>query len=57
MGRGLVLGIRNSLLKDPEAEKTIGEHNVSEMLRTRANVVEDEVEETEKSRTRSGKII
>lgn len=57
MGRGLVLGIRNSLLKDPEAEKTIGEHNVSEMLRTRVNVVEDEVEETEKSRTRSGKII
>lgn len=57
MGRGLVLGIRNSLLKDLEAEKSTGEHNVSEMLRTRVNVVEDEVEETEKSRTRSGKII
>ena len=57
MGRGLVLGIRNSLLKDLEAEKSKGEHNVSEMLRTRVNVVEDEVEETEKSRTRLGKII
>ena len=57
MGRGLVLGMRNSLHKDREAEKSKGEHNVSEMLRTRVNVVEDEVEETEKSRTKSGKII
>ena len=49
--------MRNSLHKDREAEKSKGEHNVSEMLRTRVNVVEDEVEETEKSRTKSGKII